>query len=79
MASYGSMLAILAFLGIRISVSWPYFAGLALAGAMMLYHWRLIRGRTREGCFRAFMHNNWVGGAIFAGIVASYPEAWPWR
>jgi 4-hydroxybenzoate polyprenyltransferase len=79
MASYGSMLAILAFFGIHISASWPYFAGLALAGAMMLYHWRLIRGRSREGCFKAFLHNNWVGGAIFAGIVASYPEVWPWR
>ena len=31
---------------------------------------RLIRGRSREGCFRAFRHNNWVGLAIFAGIVA---------
>ena len=77
MASYGSMLAILAFLGIRISVSWPYFAGLAVAGGMMAYHWRLIRGRSREGCFKAFMHNNWVGGVIFAGIVASYPGVWP--
>jgi 4-hydroxybenzoate polyprenyltransferase len=54
------------------SLAWPYFLGLAAAGAMMLYHWRLIAGRTREGCFRAFRHNNWVGGAIFAGIVASF-------
>jgi 4-hydroxybenzoate polyprenyltransferase len=29
----------------------------------------MIRGRTREGCFRAFLHNNWVGAAVFAGIV----------
>ena len=79
MASYGAMLAILAFLGFRLSASWAYFAGLAAAAAMMVHHWRLIRGRSREGCFKAFMHNNWVGGAIFAGIVASYPEAWPWR
>jgi len=39
---------------------------------MMLYHYRLIRGRTREGCFKAFQHNNWVGAAILAGIIASY-------
>jgi len=39
----------------------------------MVYHYTLIRGRSREGCFRAFRHNNWVGLAIFAGIVASYP------
>ena len=34
------------------------------------YFW--IRGRGREGCFRAFNHNNWVGGAIFAGIALDY-------
>jgi 4-hydroxybenzoate polyprenyltransferase len=49
-----------------------YFAGLAAAAAMMAYHWRLIRGRSREGCFRAFMHNNWVGAAVFCGIVLGY-------
>ena len=33
------------------------------------YHYRLIRDRTREGAFKAFLHNNWIGAAIFAGIV----------
>jgi 4-hydroxybenzoate polyprenyltransferase len=56
-------------LGARLELRWPYYAGLAVAGGMMVYHWLLIRDRTREGCFRAFMHNNWVGAAIFAGIV----------
>jgi len=68
MASYGSMVLILAILGAYLSLSWPYYAGLAAAAAMMLYHWRLIRDRSREGSFKAFMHNNWVGAAIFAGI-----------
>ena len=53
-------------------LGWPYYFGLSLAGGMMLYHWTLIRDRSREGCFKAFRHNNWVGGAIFAGIVLSY-------
>ncbi len=35
----------------------------------MGYHFFLIRGRTREGCFRAFRHNNWVGAAVFIGIA----------
>ena len=61
----------LALVGALRSMSWPYYAGLALAGAMMLYHWTLIRERSRKGCFKAFRHNNWVGAAIFAGIAAS--------
>lgn len=72
MASYGVMIGLLALLGIRLSLSWPYYVGLAVAAAMMAYHWFLIRERSREGCFKAFMHNNWVGGAIFAGIALSF-------
>jgi 4-hydroxybenzoate polyprenyltransferase len=69
MASYAAMLALLAWVGMRLALAWPFYAGLALAAAMMTWHWTLIRGRTREGCFRAFRHNNWVGGAIWGGIV----------
>ena len=36
------------------------------------WHYRLIRLRTREGCFTAFRHNHWLGLTLFAGIVASY-------
>ena len=77
MASYGAMLALLAVAGLHAGLRWPFYAGLAAALAMMVYHWTLIRGRGREGCFKAFMHNNWVGGAIFAGIVLSLPLRWP--
>jgi len=78
MASYAAMLTILVSLGIMLSLSWPYFTGLAAAAAMMAYHWTLIRGRTRQGCFKAFLHNNWVGAAVFVGIVLSFPVEWPW-
>jgi 4-hydroxybenzoate polyprenyltransferase len=71
MASYALMLAFLAWIGIALPLGWPFFAGLAVAAAMMLYHFTLIRGRSRDGCFRAFRHNNWVGLSIFAGIVLS--------
>jgi 4-hydroxybenzoate polyprenyltransferase len=74
MASYAAMLALLLAAGWLRGLGWPYFLGLGAAAAMMLYHWRLIAGRTREGCFRAFRHNNWVGGTIFAGILAAF---WP--
>ena len=74
MVSYALMLALLALMGVLRGLAWPYHAGLALAGGMMLYHWTLIRDRSREGCFKAFRHNNWVGAAIFAGIVGGF--AW---
>jgi 4-hydroxybenzoate polyprenyltransferase len=72
MASYAGMLALLAWLGAALSLGWPYYAGIAAAAAMLLYHFRLIRARSREGCFRAFRHSSWMGFAIFAGIVLSY-------
>ena len=71
MASYAGMLLALALVGAIASLAWPFHAALAAAAALMVYHWTLIRGRSREGCFKAFMHNNWVGGIIFGGIVAS--------
>jgi len=72
-ASYCAMLAILLALGVSRSFPWPYYAGLAAAACMIVWQWFLIRGRTREGCWRAFMNANWIGGAIFAGIAFSLP------
>ena len=77
MASYAAMLVLLVGVGVKARLGWPFYAGLAAAGVMMVYHWTLIRGRGRDGCFRAFMNNNWVGGAVFAGIVCSLPLRWP--
>ncbi len=77
MVSYALMLALLAAAGLLARLAWPFYLGLAAAGAMMVYHWFLIRGRSREGSFKAFMHNNWVGGAVFAGIVLSFLSGGP--
>jgi 4-hydroxybenzoate polyprenyltransferase len=71
MASYAVMLGMLFGLGFMLKLAWLYYAGLAVAAAMMLYHYWLIRDRSREGCFKAFMQNNWVGGVIFAGMFLS--------
>ena len=71
MASYAAMLVLLATLGLRLALGWPWYVGLAGAAVLMGYHWRLIRGRSRENCFRAFMHNNWVGAVILLGVVLS--------
>jgi 4-hydroxybenzoate polyprenyltransferase len=74
MLCYGAMLAVLAMLGMRLHMDVYYYLGLGAAALLMLYHYTLIRGRERAACFKAFMHNNWVGGVIFAGIAANY--AW---
>ena len=49
-----------------------YWAGLAVAAVLVVYEFILARHRERDACFRAFLHNNWVGMAIFAGIAAHY-------
>jgi 4-hydroxybenzoate polyprenyltransferase len=46
--------------------------GLAVAGMQAVWHFALIRHRTREGCFKAFRLNHWVGFAVFAGVVFRY-------
>ena len=49
-----------------------FWVGWALALAQVLWHYRLIRERTREGCFQAFRLNHWLGFCIFAGVVLAY-------
>ena len=72
MLCYLLTLALLTVLGKVIGMGWPYWVGLTAAAAIALYHYQLIRHRIRAQCFRAFLHNNWFGAAIFTGIAASY-------
>ena len=46
--------------------------GLAAAALQAAWHFVLIKDRTREGCFKAFRLNHWVGFAAFAGVALSY-------
>jgi 4-hydroxybenzoate polyprenyltransferase len=80
MLCYGVMLALLAGIGVHYGMGPLYYAGLAAALALMLYHYRLIRMRDRDACFKAFKHNNWVGAAVFAGIFADFAARgkFPW-
>ena len=72
MAFYAAFLLIWAAIGAGLGLGWPYYAGLVVAGAIAAWHFTLIRTRTREGCFRAFRLNHWLGFAVFAGIVAQF-------
>ena len=72
MAFYAAFLLIWAAIGASLSFGAPYFAGLLAAATIAAWHFTLIRTRTREGCFRAFRLNHWLGFAVFAGIVAQF-------
>ncbi|HMC13154.1 MAG TPA: UbiA family prenyltransferase, partial [Gallionellaceae bacterium] len=72
MACYAITLALLATAGLMIGAGGLYFAGLMLAAGIALYHYSLIRRRQREACFKAFLHNNWFGAAVFFGVAGNY-------
>jgi 4-hydroxybenzoate polyprenyltransferase len=69
MACYALFLASMAAIGLWQRYGLGYYAGLVAAAAIAVHHYRLIRTRSRDGCFKAFLHNTWVGAAVFAGIV----------
>ncbi len=72
MACYAIALTLLAVAGLMLGLGLAYFVGLAVAQGIAFYHYTLIMDRQRELCFKAFLHNNWFGAAVFAGIAAEY-------
>ena len=59
--------------GKQFALSWPFYLSLIAAAGLFAYHLYLIRERDEAACFKAFLHNRWVGLVVFLGIVASYP------
>jgi 4-hydroxybenzoate polyprenyltransferase len=72
MTCYAITLALLALYGHLEGLGRWYNGGLVVAAGIAAYHYTLIRGRDRKQCFRAFLHNNWLGAAVFAGVLADY-------
>ena len=56
---------------IPLALGAMFYIAIAVVLVQVAWHWWLIRTRTREGCFRAFRMNHWVGFTLFAGIVGS--------
>jgi 4-hydroxybenzoate polyprenyltransferase len=69
MLCHVAFLALLTGLGWHLRLAWPFYVGLASAAALAGFQYTLIRGREPGRCFRAFLNNNWAGGAVFAGIA----------
>ncbi|MBT9497086.1 MAG: 4-hydroxybenzoate octaprenyltransferase [Zoogloea sp.] len=72
MVCYAATLLLVGWAGLHTGRGAAFIAGLAVAAGMMGYHYMLIRDRDRPRCFKAFLHNNWVGGVIFAGWALDY-------
>ncbi len=72
MLCYAIAFSLFAAVGLAAGRGAFYFAGVLCACGIAGYHYTLIRGRERAPCFKAFLHNNWFGAAVFAGIVADY-------
>ena len=72
MICYAMTLTLLAVAGLMAGMGVAYFVGLIVAEGIAVYHYQLIKNRNREACFAAFLHNNWIGAAVFAGIVLDY-------
>ncbi len=71
MAFYAIFLAIWAAIGVRLGLGAPYYVGLGAAALQAAWHYTLIRDRSRDGAFRAFRLNHWVGFAVFAGVAGA--------
>jgi 4-hydroxybenzoate polyprenyltransferase len=69
LVSYGVSIGLLFYVGQSISLGIGWNLGLLFAGLISLYHGFLIRRRERAACFRAFLHNNWWGAAVFFGLL----------
>ena len=69
---YMLMLALMGYVGHVLNVAWPYYFGLMSALGVVFYHYQLIKNREEAKCFKAFLHNNWLGAILFFGILINY-------
>lgn len=72
MLFYAVYLAVWAVLGVGAGRGAVYLGGIVIAAGIAGWHYTLIRDRSREGCFRAFRLNHWVGLTVFAGLLADF-------
>jgi 4-hydroxybenzoate polyprenyltransferase len=66
------MIILLLLLGWIMAFSWPWYSGVAIAAALFVMQQYKVRNRSRDACFKAFLNNNWVGLAIWVGLLIDY-------
>ncbi|MBV6447181.1 4-hydroxybenzoate octaprenyltransferase [Nitrosomonas sp.] len=72
MVCHACFIAIMLVIGQMQQMNLAYYAGLMAASGLIAYQYTLIRNRDRALCFKAFLHNNWVGMTVFAGIALDF-------
>jgi 4-hydroxybenzoate polyprenyltransferase len=72
MLCHAIFIALMLVIGQWQQMGMAYYAGLVVAVGLMLYQYSLIRNRDRALCFKAFLHNNWVGLVVFVGIALDF-------
>ena len=72
MLFYAMHLVAWALLGRALGLGSVFLLGVAAAAAQAAWHFKLIRSRQRDGCFKAFRLNHWLGFAVFVGVVADW-------
>jgi len=66
------MIVNMLLIGNQAEMCWPYYLAIGASAGLFIRQQYLLRDRSRQGSFAAFMNNNWVGGVIFAGIGLNY-------
>lgn len=69
---YALTLLALVLVGHQAQLGTAYWAALGVAAVLVVWEFWIARRRERGACFRAFLHNNWIGAAVFAGIAVHY-------
>ncbi len=66
---YALFIAALVFVGLRATLAPAYYGGVSIAAGLIAWEFHMARDRSRDGCFKAFLHNNWIGATVFTAIV----------
>ena len=72
MVCYAIMLGLLVYIGKLMGFGKYYFIGLVAALLLVFWQYILIKSRDKSNCFKAFLHNNWIGLVLFIGLAAEY-------
>ncbi len=75
MLCYGAFVLIWALALMEYTYGAIFGVAILVAVSQVVWHFTLIRSRTREGCFKAFRLNHWLGAAMFVGVAGAYTLA----